>query len=289
MLSPLTGGSTTLVRTIPAAPIIEHYGSYDVRPLFNNQNEIALYQCNDTGYQFYYPYTLAGDDAFYQHVSKEPLYYIPWKHEHDIAASYVKPGDIVLEQGCANGDFLIQLKEKIAIIPYGTELNTEARGKATKRGVAFKEITDANVACSFQVLEHIADVKSFINEAIQSVQPGGYIIFGVPNNDSLLKDDKYAYSNMPPHHMGLWTPAVFTKLVDHFPLEVVKIHTDILQPYHYRWYYQVYFGDQFKRFGFLGKVFNKAVYELIAKWWIKYRAPHLTGHTVVAVFKKSAP
>jgi SAM-dependent methyltransferase len=286
MISPLTGGAATLVRTIPTAPIIAHYGSYDVRPLLAGLTEIAIYQCADTGYQFYHPYTVTGDDAFYQHVSKEPLYYIPWKREHDIASAYIKAGTTVLEQGCANGDFLLTLQQKKNIIPVGTELNTEAKAIAGKRGVSFADTTSADVACSFQVLEHIADVKSFIEEAIDAVKPGGYVMFSVPNNDSLLKDDRYAYSNMPPHHMGMWTPAVFAKLPHYFPLDVVQIHTDVLQPYHYRWYYQVYFGDYFKPLGFVGKVFNKIVYELCARWWIQFRAPQITGHTVVAVFTK---
>jgi SAM-dependent methyltransferase len=284
--SPLTGGSTTLVRTIPTAPIIAHYGDYDIAPLLQGLGEISIYRCNDTGYQFYYPYTIAGDDLFYQHVSKEPLYYIPWKREHDIASTYIKNGDTVLEQGCANGDFLVRLKSEKNIIPVGTEMNTEAIAKATARGVSFAPTTNADVACSFQVLEHIADVRGFITDGLNSVKSGGYLIFGVPNNDSLLKDDQYAFSNMPPHHMGLWTPAIFKKLAKYYPLDVVEIHAETLQPYHYRWYYQVYFGNQFKRFGFVGKVFNKLAYELIGKWIIARKAHTITGHTIVAVFKK---
>jgi len=284
--SPLTGGTTTFVRHLPIAPIVAHYGEYDITPLFRDISDIAIYRCDDTGYEFYYPYSIAGDDMFYQHVSKEPLYYIPWKREHDIANTYIKTGDVVLEQGCANGDFLIRIKNEKNCIPVGTELNTEAKAKATERGVSFDTTTSADVVCSFQVLEHIADVRAFITEGLTSLRSGGYLIFGVPNNDSLLKDDGYAFSNMPPHHMGLWTPSVFRKLSEYFPIDVVDIHEETLQPYHYRWYYQVYFGNQFKRFGFAGKVFNKLAYELLGKWIIAHKAQTITGHTIVAVFKK---
>jgi SAM-dependent methyltransferase len=284
--SPLTGGNTILVRHIPTAPIIKHYGRYDIKPLFLGLSEIAIYRCEDTGYEFYYPYNIAGDDLFYQHVSKEPLYYIPWKWEHDIANEYVSVGDTVLEQGCANGDFLIKLKEKKNIIPVGTELNSEARTKATARGITFSPTTNADVVCSFQVLEHISAVHDFITEGLNSVKSGGYLIFGVPNNDSLLRDDQFAYSNMPPHHMGLWTPEVFNNLPKYFPMDMVKVHIEKLQPYHYRWYYQVYFGNKFINFGFLGKVFNKLAYELIFRWFISLKAQNITGHTIVAVFKK---
>ncbi len=273
--SPLTGGNTTFQRNIPTEPIIAHYGEFDIRPLLQGLAEISIYRCDDTG-----------DDAFYQHVSKEPLYYIPWKREHDIANSYIKTGDTVLEQGCANGDFLVRLKEEKNVLPFGTELNTEARAKAAARGVSFATTSTADVACSFQVLEHIDSVGDFITEGLNSIHSGGHLIFGVPNNDSLLKDDEFAYSNMPPHHMGLWTPAIFKKLPDFFPMDLVTVHTETLQPYHYRWYYQVYFGNRFVRFGFAGKVFNKLVYELIGRWIVTMKAKSITGHTIVAVFKK---
>ena len=286
ILSPITQGATTLVTKLSVNPLIAYYKSYDVTPLFHGLKEFELRECNDTGYKFYFPYTLAGDDAFYQHLSKEMLYYIPWKWEHGIANTYTKSGDTVLEQGCANGDFLVKLKQEKNISPFGTELNTEAKAIATSKGVSFETTTSADVVCSFQVLEHIADVQSYMDEAIQSVKTGGYIIFGVPNNDALVRDDNRGYLNMPPHHMGLWREQVFRKLPNYFPLEFVTSHKEILQPHHYRYYYQIHFGDRFLSLGFIGKVFNKLVYLLIAKWWITYKAPHITGHTIVAVFKK---
>lgn len=287
--SPITGGATKPVGSIKTDFLIRLYERYsDVRRFFTGLSEVTIHECLDTGYRFYQPFSTAGDGKFYEDLSREPLYYIPWKEEHTIASQYVQPGNKVFEQGCANGDFLVALREQKKVECYGSELNDAAVKTATKRGVSFSSITDADVVCSFQVLEHIADVRSFINEAITAAKPGGYIIFSVPNNDSFLKDDDRCFLNMPPHHMGLWTPAIFEQLPGFYPLDTVTIHTETLQPNHYEPYYHTYVGSYLRPLGIIGKVINKIIYLTIAKPIIKRRAQKITGHTLVAVFKKRA-
>lgn len=285
--STITGGDTRLVKTISTKRLIDLYKPYcDVSRFFTNLGEVDVYECLETGYRFYYPFSVAGDSPFYEELSKEELYYIPWKSEHDIADSYIKSGDTVLELGCANGDFLVKERDQKKIIPIGTELNEKAKATATARGISFSPTTTADVTCAFQVLEHIWDIKTFVAEAINSTKSGGYIIFGIPNNDCFIKEDPTCFLNMPPHHMGLWNESSLRKLADHFQMEVVDIKTEVLQPHHYRYYYQVVFGDKFKPLGFVGKVFNKLVYEIFAKFIIKRKAKNILGHTIVAVYKK---
>jgi len=288
IISPVTGGKTKYISSIPTKTIIDLYKRYsDVARFFKDINKVDIYECLDTGYRFYHPFSVAGDGPFYEDLSLEPLYYIPWKAEHEVADAYIKPGDVVLEQGCANGDFLLKEKERKNIIPYGTELNEKAQAEAARKGVNFSSTTIANVSCSFQVLEHIADVKSFINEAVIATKPGGYVIFAVPNNETFMKDDPTGFLNMPPHHMGIWNKSVFEKLPAFFPLEFIATHTEVLQPHHYRYFYQRKFGDYLLPLGFLGKVLNKALFELFGKHIIARKAKNITGHTLTAVFKKT--
>ncbi len=285
--SPITGGKTKYVKSISTAEIIKLYRRYsDVTRFFTDLSTVELYECCDTGYRFYHPFTVAGDGPFYEDLSKEPLYYVAWKNEHALADAYIQPGNKVLEQGCATGSFLKRELETKKIIPYGTELNEEARAVAAKSGVSFEKITDADVVCSFQVLEHIADVRSFVEEALTAAKPGGYIMFAVPNNDTFMKDDPTGFLNMPPHHMGIWTKAVFEKFPTFFPLELVSTHSEELQPLHYRYYYQRVFGDYLLPLGFVGKVLNKIIFELVGKHLIARKAATITGHTLLAVFKK---
>jgi SAM-dependent methyltransferase len=287
--SPLTGGPTRLVKTIPTETICRLYAPLvAVNRFFPNLAEVSIYECSETGYRFYHPPTVAGDGPFYEALAKEVLYYIPWKWEHEVTDTYIKSGDTVLELGCATGDFLLTMMRRKEIRAFGTELNDNARQTAEARGISFSATTDADVTCAFQVLEHISDVKGFLEQAITSTKPEGYIVFGIPNNDCFIKDDPNCYLNMPPHHMGLWTERSLRAVSNHFPLEVVDIKTECLQPHHYRYYYQVRFGNIFKRFGFIGKVINKIIYELCGHPLVAFRARHILGHTIMVIYRKRA-
>jgi len=285
-LSPITGGATSLVRTIPTSFITELYAPHvPVDRFFTGINEVSIYRCHDTDYHFYYPYTIAGDGNFYEALAKHELYYIPWKWEHEETSEFIKTGDTVLELGCAAGDFLLTMMRRKEIVAHGTELNMNARQTAEARGISFAPTTQADVTCAFQVLEHISDVKNFFTSAIKSTKHGGYIIVAIPNNDAFIADDPSGFLNMPPHHMGLWNEHSLRALAHHYPLTVEAIRTEPLQPQHYRYYYQVRFGNRFKPWGFLGKVINKLLFECIGRPLIALRARHIVGHTIMAVYR----
>jgi SAM-dependent methyltransferase len=284
--SPLTGGKTSLVRTIPTATIIALYAPHvSVEHYFTDIEYVSLYRCHDTNYQFYYPYTLAGDGHFYEALAKHELYYLPWKWEHEETDRFVKTGDTVLELGCATGDFLLTMMRRKEIKAFGTELNATARQTAEARGISFSPTTSADVTCAFQVLEHISDVKSFLESAITSTRTGGLIIVAVPNNAAFIAHDPTGFLNMPPHHMGLWNEESLRAVADHYPLHVEAILTEPLQPHHYRYYYQVQFGNRFSAWGFLGKVINKVLFECFARFLIALRARRIVGHTIMAVYR----
>jgi SAM-dependent methyltransferase len=83
------------------------------------------------------------------------------------------------------------------------------------------------VVCSFQVLEHIYDVKSFLEASLHVLKPKGKLIIGVPNNEPyFLGYDKYATLNLPPHHMGLWNKSVFEKVAPLFNLKIIDVQYD---------------------------------------------------------------
>src|SRR3546814_18713183 len=63
-----------------------------------------------------------------------------------------------------------------------------------------------DVVCSYQVLEHIADVEGVINAMVDCLKPGGLMIVSVPNNNSFIRKVTLPARilNLQPHHMGLW-------------------------------------------------------------------------------------
>lgn len=234
-------GSTTLVETVPVKLIIDGYRSLldmDVSHYFTGLNEISIYRCNDTGFRFYYPETIFGDAAFYAALQQKDFYYNQWIWEHNKALEQIPSGSKVLEVGCGIGSFIGKLQQQ-GFDCTGLELNQAAVEVCKQKGLTvYNELLETHinqhsgsydVVCSFQVLEHVYDVHSFITCCLQCLKPGGKLILAVPNNNPwYYRHDKYHLMNLPPHHSGLWNKEAFSKLPAYFPIKVKSIQFEPL-------------------------------------------------------------
>lgn len=242
-VSPVTKkNNTSLADTFLSKDIIRLYKDQldmDVSRFFLNREEFYLYRDNDTGYRFYYPQGLDGDGKFYEALQNRlgEEYYHTWKFENQLAYEEIKQGDKVLDIGCGIGNFLSRARERTTEV-YGLELNEKAVEECRKKGLTvFCELIQEHsvthedfydIVCMFQVLEHIYDVKDFLEASLKVLKPGGKIIIGVPNSEPyFLGYDKYCTLNLPPHHMGLWNKKVFNKVAGLFNLKPLKTEYDI--------------------------------------------------------------
>ncbi len=249
--SPVTNkNNVKLVKKIKTSLIIKKYAgtlNLDVSKYFNSIPEIKIFECQDTGYQFYYPFHISGDSKFYEHLEKFDWYYMPWKWEHEMTFSFLERGMKLLEVGAANGSF-IEKANNAGIESYGLELNQERVKVAQKNKIkiyaeSIEEHAKGNknkydVVCSFQVLEHIADVRTFINAQIDSLKVGGRLVISVPNNDSFLGRD-FNILNTPPHHMGKWNEDSLKAIIRYFPIKLERIYFEPLQDYHEEYFESV--------------------------------------------------
>ncbi|MCH2023537.1 MAG: methyltransferase domain-containing protein [Saprospiraceae bacterium] len=214
--------------------IIEAYQKQfdiDVSTFFDDLNQVEKYECVDTKYQFFYPYDIAGDGHFYEQLQKWEFYYQHWKWEHQVVLDSLKGNEKILEIGCGAAGFLSTLSKKGFEIT-GLELNKKAVNDGQKKGldVHFQSIQEHakenpekyDIVCSFQVVEHIADVHSFIEASLMSLKPGGLMIISVPNNDSFINLESNTL-NLPPHHMGLWTEESLRNLEKIFNIETAQV------------------------------------------------------------------
>jgi SAM-dependent methyltransferase len=256
IISPLTGTKEAkLVDTISSKDIIDLYKAQlgmDVANYFKDTPAVNIYQCIETGYKFYYPESVMGDGKFYEDLQragerKFESYYRKNLFDHQFGASIVGTNDKVLEIGCGTGFFLESLLDKTDQVT-GIELNPYAVSVCKEKGLSvFNELIESHsshkgeyydVVCSFQVLEHVYDVRNFIEYSVRTLKPGGKLILSVPNNEPyFLRYNKYETLNLPPHHMGLWNKAVFEKLQDQFPL-VIK---DVIFSDQYNWKVDAYY------------------------------------------------
>jgi 2-polyprenyl-3-methyl-5-hydroxy-6-metoxy-1,4-benzoquinol methylase len=249
LASPLTGKpNVTLRKTIRPEALAQSYRQqYDIDTdqYFSEVAEIKEYECNDTGYRFFYPFHISGDSAFYEQLEKMPWYYMDWKYEHEVALRFIRPGQTILEIGCANGSFLEVLRTR-GIIGVGLEYNEKAIGTAQSKQLEVHRHTlqehathyprRYDAVCAFQVIEHIGDVSAFIESSLAVLKPGGVVIFSVPNHSAFMGMDDRNILDMPPHHMGMWNETSLNSIATIFDLSLVELNNEPLQPYHFDYY-----------------------------------------------------
>lgn len=303
MKSPVTGGNRVqLITTFPTESIVKIYENdlnVDTRRFFKGVPAVELYECSDTGYRFYYPEGILGDGQFYADLNKgNEGYYPADKWEHKYAISQINKGAKVLEIGSGDGFFLEQLK-KAGLDAIGLELNLDAIAKGEKKGLriynemiedhANAHAGEYDVVCCFQVLEHIYNVKSFLDAGIKALKKGGKLIIGVPNNNPwLFKQDKWHTLNLPPHHAGLWNRRAFTalqKFYDVTPQNIIVEPLSNTKSFAKQWYVaqKNYYKGTKPVLGGIMSLIPSPVYKV----FVKLFSPWIEGFNIVAVFTKN--
>ncbi len=286
--------NVSIVKSLDRESIINRYKKHYSIDISNiiGKKDVRLYKCNESGLYFFQPNDIAGDGKFYEQLQAFEWYYIPWKWEHEYCISQCSESDNILEIGCGSGGFVRELTRKGYKIQ-GLELNEKAVKQLKDEGyevenVLVQEYAKNNfqkfdVVCSFQVLEHVADVKTFLDGAIQCLKPNGRLILAVPNNDSFIKYNENSLLNQPPHHMGLWTKDSLTSLQNYFDVEFKTSVNEPLQPQHFNHFYYTllkrYLGH------YIAAGLNKLTFT-IAKPLIKKFHHKIDGECIIAIYTK---
>jgi SAM-dependent methyltransferase len=287
-----------LLRTVNVDDLTYQYQKkfeIDISHYFENINEIGIYKCNSTNYQFYFPFNIDGDKEFYQKLQVFDWYYMSWKWEHEKVKSLLKGNELILEVGSGDFGFVSKLNKEGFNIR-GLELNDDSVFKATQQNLqAFDESIQQHaklnrdtydVVCSFQVLEHIWEVRSFIEAQIDCLKTSGQLIFAVPNNDSFIKLSDGGLLNKPPHHMGLWSAKALKGLTECFNLKLEKIYYEPLQDYHVNWYINSIIKFKIKPNKNLYKLFNTLKLKRLLKLYVRLNQNNIKGHTMLVIYKK---
>lgn len=302
--SPISGKTAAVLEeTLCSRQIIEYYRKWpglDVAPYFKKCSHIGSYRCLDSGYQFFYPF-VEGDENLYQRLECFSWYYVARKWEHDVTLKLLKQGDKVLEIGCGPGHFLSRIQSALKVKAEGIDMNSSALEKAKYAGLnataqtlkdkfyTRKEYYD--VICSFQVLEHISNVRGFLLEQLSLLKVGGKLVIAVPNNGSFIRFSNNWSTNFPPHHIGRWDRASLVALEHFFPLKALAVHNEPLQTF--SWYYDIMQERLIRSLpGSLMKRLVRRAANLppfrrlgyLVLWSLRNTIP---GHTVLAVYQKT--
>ena len=267
------------------------------------KEDMHLFHCQNCDLKFFDPCQTGGQN-FYASLQKFEWYYKSDKYEYDyVSNKLITTGDEVLEIGCGTGEFSKRLRCKNYV---GLEFNQEAvkMGKWYGRNIKNQSVEDHakenenryDVVCSFQVLEHTTDPKSFIESCIKVLKPGGTLIITTPSENSWIQYKQDFCLNMPPHHVTKWTDRCLYNVAKLFGVKHVDIHHEPLDSFHISWYFNSLFVFQLNSLlkikhsllkrkrhwipnliaNALSKVFGRALPDAFK--------PH--GHTVISVYKK---
>ncbi len=288
--------NNVLIKTISSKEIINLYKqnfNIDVSDYFINIHNVELYKNKDSGFQFYLPLNIAGKSTLYESLQKYFWYYTDWKWEHQIADNHIKKNSNILEIGCGNGAFLKALHKKGCSVT-GLEMNKASESSEIKiLNSSIEEHSQFNeetydVVCFFQVLEHIPDVHSFLQSAINCLNENGVLIVSVPNNDSFLSKDDNDVLNKPPHHMGRWDINSLKSLENIF--RNVKYQNSIsepLQQQHFDWYLSLLLSKYFNNIPLIIRAIYKLKLNYFFRLIIHIFRKAIAGHTMLAIYKKN--
>ncbi|MCB4799696.1 class I SAM-dependent methyltransferase [Tamlana sp. PT2-4] len=299
ILSPLLNNAKVKVdRVICVENLIKDYKKHlniDVSSYFIGLQEITLYKCELSGYRFFYPYNVAGNGFFYEQLQSYDWYYMPWKWENQKTLSLLNKTYKILEIGSGGLGFIKKLND-LGYNITGLELNENSVKIGQSIGVNIKNESIQNHAktnlgyydfvCSFQVLEHISEVNSFIEAQISCLKKGGKLLISVPNNNSFIKFNHGGILNAPPHHMGLWDINSLKYLTNIYNIKLDSVFYEPLQDYHLDWFINSSIAFRFKRMPLLRRFFGSYKFKILFRRIVKVFQKFIKGHTIIAVFVK---
>ncbi|MFM8394693.1 MAG: class I SAM-dependent methyltransferase [Acidobacteriota bacterium] len=268
---------------------------------FAGLDQLSFYDCARCHLGFFSP-LIAGSQRFYQQLNCHSWYYLEEKSEYRTVAAMIPPGAAVLDVGCGEGKFARSVPGCAYV---GLEKNVAAsQSTDDRRPLILPELIDEHsqrhparydFVCSFQVLEHVVDVRNFIEDCLKCLRPGGRLIISVPAADSFISRTVNGVLNMPPHHLTWWPDHALGYVANSAGLTLESILHEPLERLHYRRYaFNWAWSRLRRRFRLIDRTLAYRLISLLllpvaAIRWLMLlfiSADSIHGHSVVAVYRK---
>ena len=199
------------------------------------QETCEIYRCQHCGFGFGYPF-MGGDEGFYS-ILHEQKGYPAWRWDYDFAvreALAPAGGGKVLDIGAGVGLFLRRLPANWQ--PFAVESSDSNRLDLEQEKIqvirdlsapALSHRGEFQVVTLFQVLEHISEFKSVLENSRRLLAPAGRIVVTVPDGDAMIRQEKLTgCADMPPNHINKWTPGSLKLALENCGFEVLKTEAE---------------------------------------------------------------
>jgi SAM-dependent methyltransferase len=191
-----------------------------------------LLRCDHCGFGFCWPY-VAGDGRFYN-LAYPTVGYPHAKWEFDRTArelrSITGSGTRALEIGAGFGFFLDMIcprfveRRNILAVEYNDQCQEALRAKGYQSVAADVRHADFlrfegqfDLIFMFQVLEHMDDLDVLMQRLKFIASPKCHIFIAVPNARRIaFNENNGALLDMPPNHIGRWSPGAFEDVARRF-------------------------------------------------------------------------
>lgn len=268
----------------------------DIAYCFYGIDEINQWKCIDSGLLFYTPVQCAGPAELYRKLRQHDWYYPSDKWEYDEALKCMPKGGRLLEVGSGDGHFL-RKATRIGLSLEGLELTMPEviQNEATSWSIIEKSVQDHaqenagryDVVCSFQVLEHVTDPRSFLEASVELLAPNGKLIISTPNADSFLRH-AFNLLDMPPHHMSGWSEQSYRSLEGILPIKLEKVMYEPLAKVHADYFVDTYSSRFSGRYDLRGAWARGGIGKLTRKLLKNGMNKILRGQSMLVVFRKSS-
>lgn len=198
--------------------------------------EWALYECPNCSLQHFWPASNPGADwyeANSMYCARDTVVdWLAWYQEEALRQLPVRSGKL-LDVGCGNGTFVAAALARgfdaagIDFSCTAIEMGRAHFGIEPLYCMSIAELRARfpgqlfDVVTAFEVLEHMDDVRAFLDELATVLRPGGYLVVSLPNRDR--RPRMLNEGDLPPHHFTRWSAAAMKRVLAQHGFEVHSI------------------------------------------------------------------
>lgn len=175
---------------------------------------------------------------YYEHIDPEdkdilPISRLGHIERYKLATKLITPGSTVLDAACGYGYGTEMLSKKashaIGIDRDGVINICKERYKTYQnlhflvndvRELGFKDSSIDSVV-GMEMIEHIENPESFVNEANRVLKPNGSLLISTPNGNNTLLPDGTAYN---PHHITEYTKNQMEEMLNNSGFDILQTY-----------------------------------------------------------------